>query len=94
MPGGRAGVDYYFLQDDGGMFKATVPYEPYFCIACKVGGSTYGVHHYPQVLFQSGTENIVEEWLLKRYEGVVHRILREKKEDLKLVNICSLVWHA
>jgi DNA polymerase epsilon subunit 1 len=35
-PTGLAAVDYYFIQDDGGMFKATVPYDPYFLIACKV----------------------------------------------------------
>lgn len=37
IPGGRAGVDYYFLQDDGATFKATVEYDPYFLIACKRG---------------------------------------------------------
>lgn len=31
-------------------------------------------------------ETIVEEWLMKKYEGVIHRIMREKKEDLKLVS--------
>lgn len=37
VPGGRAGVDFYFLQDDGGSFKATVEYDPYFLIAVKKG---------------------------------------------------------
>lgn len=37
VPGGRAGVDYYFLQDDGGSFKATVEYDPYFLIVVKRG---------------------------------------------------------
>ena len=37
VQGGRAGVDYYFLQDDGGSFKATVEYDPYFLIAVKKG---------------------------------------------------------
>lgn len=36
-PGGRAGVDYYFLEDDGGTFKATVEYDPYFLIAVRKG---------------------------------------------------------
>ena len=36
-PGGRAGVDYYFLEEDGGTFKATVEYDPYFLIAVKKG---------------------------------------------------------
>lgn len=37
IPGGRAGVDYYFLEDDGGSFKATVEYVPYFLIAVRKG---------------------------------------------------------
>ena len=36
-PGGRAGVDYYFLEEDGGTFKATVEYDPYFLIAVRKG---------------------------------------------------------
>ncbi|CRG85659.1 DNA polymerase epsilon subunit 1 [Talaromyces islandicus] len=37
IAGGRAGVDFYFLEDDGGSFKATVEYDPYFLIAVKGG---------------------------------------------------------
>ncbi|RAH43750.1 DNA polymerase epsilon catalytic subunit POL2 [Aspergillus brunneoviolaceus CBS 621.78] len=37
VPGGRAGVDYYFLEDGGTSFKATVEYDPYFLIAVKKG---------------------------------------------------------
>ncbi|EED20302.1 DNA polymerase epsilon, catalytic subunit A/POL2, putative [Talaromyces stipitatus ATCC 10500] len=37
IPGGRAGVDFYFLEDDGNSFKATVEYDPYFLIAVKGG---------------------------------------------------------
>lgn len=36
-PGGRAGVDFYFLEDDGGSFKATLEYDPYFLIAVRKG---------------------------------------------------------
>jgi DNA polymerase epsilon subunit 1 len=35
-PSGKAAVDYYFIQDDGSLFKSTLLYEPYFVIACKV----------------------------------------------------------
>ena len=35
-PSGKAAVHFYFIQDDGGMFKCTFQYEPYFYIACKV----------------------------------------------------------
>ncbi|KAG9000298.1 DNA polymerase epsilon catalytic subunit [Tulasnella sp. JGI-2019a] len=68
-PLGRSGVDYYFIQDDGGMFKATMLYEPYFYISCKMG-----------------TENVVDEWLMKKYEGVLHSVSRVKKEDLDMPN--------
>jgi len=35
---------------------------------------------------QNGTDANVEEWLMKRYEGVIHKIVRDRKEDLKLPN--------
>ncbi|KAJ7642294.1 hypothetical protein B0H17DRAFT_960164 [Mycena rosella] len=68
-PSGKAAVDFYFIQDDGAMFKCTYQYEPYFYICCK-----------------SGTETTIEEWLNKKYEGIICRITRERKEDLKLPN--------
>jgi DNA polymerase epsilon subunit 1 len=37
VPGGRAGVDFYFIEEDGGTFKATVEYDPYFLLAVKRG---------------------------------------------------------
>ena len=37
VPGGRAAVDYYFIDDDGTTFKASVEYLPYFMIAVKKG---------------------------------------------------------
>lgn len=37
IPDGRAGVDYYFIEEDGGTFKATVQYDPYFLIAVRRG---------------------------------------------------------
>ncbi|KAL2356265.1 DNA polymerase epsilon catalytic subunit A [Cryomyces antarcticus] len=37
VPGGRAGVDFYFIEDDGGTFKATVEYDPYFLVAVRRG---------------------------------------------------------
>jgi DNA polymerase epsilon subunit 1 len=37
IPGGRAALDLYFLEDDGGTFKATIEYEPYFLVAVKRG---------------------------------------------------------
>lgn len=40
IPQGVSAVDYYFIQDDGGMFKATMLYEPYFFISCKVSNQS------------------------------------------------------
>jgi DNA polymerase epsilon subunit 1 len=35
---------------------------------------------------KTGSESAVEEWLNKKYEGIICRIVRERKEDLKLPN--------
>ncbi|BCS03390.1 DNA polymerase epsilon catalytic subunit POL2 [Aspergillus luchuensis] len=69
VPGGRAGVDYYFLEDGGGSFKATVEYDPYFLIAVK-----------------KGRETEVEDWCRRAFEGLIKKITRVEKEDLKLPN--------
>ncbi|KAI4633381.1 DNA polymerase epsilon catalytic subunit [Alternaria sp. BMP 0032] len=37
VPGGRAGVDFYFIGDEGDTFKATLEYDPYFLLAIKKG---------------------------------------------------------
>nr|KAJ3422362.1 DNA polymerase epsilon catalytic subunit [Polyrhizophydium stewartii] len=34
---GKAGVDLYFLEEDGGSFKATLLYQPYLFVVCKPG---------------------------------------------------------
>ncbi|KAI1007367.1 DNA polymerase epsilon catalytic subunit A [Podosphaera aphanis] len=34
-PEGRAAVDCYFIEEDGGTFKASLEYEPYFLVAVK-----------------------------------------------------------
>lgn len=36
ITGGRQAIDLYFIQDDGGMFKSTMSFEPYFFVGCKV----------------------------------------------------------
>jgi DNA polymerase epsilon subunit 1 len=37
VTGGRAGVEYYFIDDEGGTFKAIVEYDPYFLVAVRRG---------------------------------------------------------
>jgi len=34
---GRAALDCYFIEEDGGTFKATLEYDPYFLVAVKRG---------------------------------------------------------
>lgn len=64
------------------MFKATIPYEPYFYVACRVSRVGGVLAH-----AQGGTEGIVEEWLVKAFEGLIVRVQREKKWDLNLVSL-------
>lgn len=73
-PGGKSGVDYYFIEDDATMFKVTVVYQPYFLVGCY-----------------AGTESVVEEWLKRRFEGLVQSVERKEVDDLKLPN--HLVGH-
>lgn len=68
------------------MFKCTLLYEPYFYVACKVRSSFETVSLRNLWLPQAGMETVIEEWLLKKYEGVLSRITRERKEDLQMPN--------
>ena len=71
VPGGRAGVDFYFIGDEpGDTFKATLEYEPYFLVAVK-----------------RGREAEVEEWLRRGFEGLVKSVKRMEKEDLQMVSL-------
>lgn len=68
--GGRAALDCYFIEEDGSTFKATVEYEPYFLIACRVG-------HEGEV--EEWCKRVPGG-------GVVKGIKRLEKEDLKMPN--------
>ncbi|KAF9330439.1 DNA polymerase epsilon catalytic subunit [Podila minutissima] len=54
---GRSAVDYYFIQDDGDMFKTTLKYSPYFYIATKVGYEG-DVEEYIRRKFESTVEKM------------------------------------
>jgi DNA polymerase epsilon subunit 1 len=51
VSGGRAGVEFYFLEDGGSRFKATVEYDPYFLIAVK-GGREAEVEEWCRRMFE------------------------------------------
>lgn len=70
IPEGRSAVDCYFIEEDGGTFKATVEYEPYFLVAVKRG-------HEPEA---------EEWLKRSPGGGVIKNIRRIEKEDLKMPN--------
>ncbi len=70
VPGGRSALDLYFLEEDGGTFKATVEFEPYFLVAVKRG-------------YEAEAEEWLKR---VPGGGVVKNIRRLEKEDLKMPN--------
>lgn len=70
FPDGRAAVDCYLIEEDGGTFKATLHYEPYFLVAVKRGYETEAEEWLKRV--PGG--------------GVTKSIKRVEKEDLKMPN--------
>lgn len=69
-PGGRSGVDFYFLEEDGGTFKATLEYEPYFLVAVRRGYEMEAEEWLKRV--PGG--------------GVAKSVKRVEKEDLQMPN--------
>lgn len=70
VPGGRAALDCYFIEEDGSTFKATVEYEPYFLIAVRKGRES----------------DVEEWLKRVPGDGVVRGIKRLEKEDLSMPN--------
>ncbi|KAI0015820.1 DNA polymerase family B [Xylariomycetidae sp. FL0641] len=70
VPGGRAALDCYFIEEDGQTFKATIEYEPYFLIAVRKGR-------------ESEVEEWVKR---VPGGGVVRSVRRLEKEDLNMPN--------
>lgn len=70
IPGGRAALDCYFIEEDGSTFKATVEYEPYFLIATRKGRES----------------EVEEWLKRVPGDGVVKSIRRVEKDDLNMPN--------
>ncbi|KAF8859269.1 DUF1744-domain-containing protein [Acephala macrosclerotiorum] len=70
IPEGRAGLDCYFIEEDGGTFKATLEYEPYFLVAVKRGHEAEAEEWLKRV--PGG--------------GVVKSLRKVEKEDLQMPN--------
>ncbi|GES67478.1 hypothetical protein SCEPF1_0005004900 [Saccharomyces cerevisiae] len=67
---GVSGVDFYFLDEEGGSFKSTVVYDPYFFIACN----------------DESRVNDVEELVKKYLESCLKSLQIIRKEDLTMDN--------
>lgn len=67
---GVSGVDFYFLDEQGGYFKSTITYDPYFFVTCT---NDTRIHD-------------VEEFLKKHLESCVKTVETVQKEDLSLDN--------
>lgn len=67
---GLSGCDLYFLDQEGGYFKTTIQYCPYFYVVCKK-------------LKQLQVEELMKKTLL---EGLVKSYSRAEKHDLALPN--------
>lgn len=67
---GYSGVDYYFLDAEGGSFKATVQYDPYFFLLVMPG---------KEAEVEEALKRSLEQFTVKN-------VSRELKEDLSLPN--------
>lgn len=67
---GYSGVDYYFLDEEGGSFKSTVQYDPYFFLIVLPGR---------EAEVEEALKKALEEVRIKA-------ISREQKDDLSLPN--------
>ena len=67
---GRAGLDCYFIEEDGGTFKATLEYDPYFLVAVKRG-------------HEAEAEEWLKR---SPGGGVVKSLRKVEKEDLQMPN--------
>ncbi|KAF4126175.1 DNA polymerase epsilon subunit 1 [Geosmithia morbida] len=70
LPHGRAALDCYFLEEDGGHFKATIEYEPYFLVGIKKG-------------HESEVEEWLKR---VPGDGIVKTVRRIEKDDLNMPN--------
>ncbi|KAF9359459.1 DNA polymerase epsilon catalytic subunit [Mortierella sp. AD094] len=81
-PTGRAAIDYYFIQDDGEMFKTTVKYSPYFYIASKVGHES-DVEEYIRRKFETLVEKMTR--VQKEDLDMPNHLLGNTRTFIKLV---------
>ncbi|SZF01166.1 unnamed protein product [Blumeria hordei] len=70
LPDGRAAVDCYFIEEDGGTFKTSLKYDPYFLVAVKRG-------------YENEAEEWLKR---SPGDGVLKSLRKIEKEDLQMPN--------
>ncbi|EPQ62829.1 Bgt-527 [Blumeria graminis f. sp. tritici] len=70
LPDGRAAVDCYFIEEDGGTFKTSLKYDPYFLVAVKRG-------------YENEAEEWLKR---SPGDGVLKSLRKVEKEDLQMPN--------
>ena len=90
VPGGRAGVDFYFIGDDGENFKATVEYDPYFLVAVKRGREAE-VEEWCKRMFEGLVKKV--EHITKEDLQMPNHLLGYRRPFLKLLfaNVSDLL---
>ncbi|KAJ3212107.1 DNA polymerase epsilon catalytic subunit [Dinochytrium kinnereticum] len=77
----KAAVDFYFVEEDGGTFKVTIPYSPYFYVICRPGTEP----DVEQVLLQKFSKTILTiEKVEKEDLSLPNHLAGTKRTLLKL----------
>ncbi|KAG9780780.1 DUF1744-domain-containing protein, partial [Aureobasidium melanogenum] len=90
VPGGRAGVDFYFIGEDGENFKATLEYDPYFLLAVRRGRETE-VEEWCKRMFEGLVKTVTR--VAKEDLQMPNHLLGYKRTFLKLTfaNVSDLL---
>lgn len=83
-------MDFYFLEDDGGSFKATIEYDPYLLIATKRGHEAE-VEEWCRRMFEGLVKNVT---LLEKEDlQMPNHLLGHKRSfmQLKFANVGDLL---
>lgn len=81
-PAGRSAVDFYFLQEDGDRFKATIAFSPYFFIKCRSGKETE-VEEWLRRKFGASIEKV--QRMLKEDLDMPNHVAGNRATYLKLI---------
>lgn len=88
---GYSGVDYYFLDEEGGSFKATLRYDPYFFIETDIGHEVEVEEWLRKFLEQASVKNLSR--LSKEDLALANHLVGLKKVLIKLTfhNVSDLL---